>query len=756
MRYENWDVIIFPRDSHIPVQEFRTACYATQNEHGRPVHMLTCYITSLPPMTPFRISIHSWADHEKPTTLIESLRKASQRVVYAIQVFVDGVRVFHNFYELSSKWPQEIVNGKPFTILPEQPSSQPRPSLNFPFFHQNILMRSSWEACDDLGRIKILLSEQLVGKSATSSNLELGVGNDLVYFSFQHAPRDVLEQACIAWPVRNPLYLPYPSHTGPLARPAPSLKTWKPSNSNFKAQSKSPRPNFSRAPFSQSQYPEPNIKRRPDAMSQPSVFPKPPPVTPWDGVGPFHTNNLYEDATTVDSWSNHPSNSGGDLGMSDIMFSSSFVPKADAWKTPTTKPECDEDKSKSSDTRITNSSRQQIVVYFNEDQFGQLVETLSPKKDDIDGPSGQDRERMKPTTAAPQPPKMGAISVPMDSRLSAAAPALKASYSDLQPHLQYVSDRLMSAKQNDGRRKHKDGKYLPMRSSQSVSGKENTIPSEQRMPPPYSFDTRYPTPHPALQGPVWGHFSQKMSLSFSDSDIEMRNASSALSSLTRNEKEQQQQQQPVSTSVRKSPAPVLAVSGNVKSRKEGLELGTPGLSDFQIRHDQSLWPTPKMQQDKPQSQKTPFNSPATEGVHSSFGARSGMGTGLVAEPKTTFVPGHRSAMNSLEKIEAECYHALGEDLGIFETESGGGGMGMGTELGGEMRTYDGGLEEFESSVTKRKRQGTIGGERGRSPIAKMVREGLGDGGMSGGMGLGASMVVEEQKPRLRGGDEEEK
>lgn len=32
MRYDNWDVILFPRDSLVPIQEFRTACYASQDE----------------------------------------------------------------------------------------------------------------------------------------------------------------------------------------------------------------------------------------------------------------------------------------------------------------------------------------------------------------------------------------------------------------------------------------------------------------------------------------------------------------------------------------------------------------------------------------------------------------------------------------------------------------------------------------------------------------------------------------------------
>jgi hypothetical protein len=31
MRYNDWDVILFPKDSHIPIQEFKTACYHAQD-----------------------------------------------------------------------------------------------------------------------------------------------------------------------------------------------------------------------------------------------------------------------------------------------------------------------------------------------------------------------------------------------------------------------------------------------------------------------------------------------------------------------------------------------------------------------------------------------------------------------------------------------------------------------------------------------------------------------------------------------------
>lgn len=37
MRYDDWDVILFPKDSHVPIQEFKTACYVSPEEceyHG--------------------------------------------------------------------------------------------------------------------------------------------------------------------------------------------------------------------------------------------------------------------------------------------------------------------------------------------------------------------------------------------------------------------------------------------------------------------------------------------------------------------------------------------------------------------------------------------------------------------------------------------------------------------------------------------------------------------------------------------------
>src|SRR5689334_2363826 len=72
--YESWDIILFPMDSHVLIQGFMPACCVTHDGYARPSPTLTCFIASLPPGTPFRVSIHSWT---KPcaTSVIESRRK---------------------------------------------------------------------------------------------------------------------------------------------------------------------------------------------------------------------------------------------------------------------------------------------------------------------------------------------------------------------------------------------------------------------------------------------------------------------------------------------------------------------------------------------------------------------------------------------------------------------------------------------------------------------------------------------------------
>ncbi|PKX90298.1 uncharacterized protein P174DRAFT_515425 [Aspergillus novofumigatus IBT 16806] len=172
MRYENWDVLLFPESSKVPIQEFRTQCFVTQEEaltHATTVEtpyinsaaivnpgsyfmpraslvqlpVLTTFIPSLPQNTPFRVSVHSW-DKPRPSLLMESLMQPDDALLFEIRIFIDGLCVSIR-----------VVIAEGFA----------RPNRNPPF-----------------ERVK-----------------------DIIAFSFQHAPlpdprAEVLECSNIAWP----------------------------------------------------------------------------------------------------------------------------------------------------------------------------------------------------------------------------------------------------------------------------------------------------------------------------------------------------------------------------------------------------------------------------------------------------------------------------------------------------------------------------------------------------------------------------
>ncbi len=74
----------------------------------------------------------------------------------------------------------------------EQPSGQPKPCLEFPPFYTQTLLQSSWNTRDSNGRIKLLLSEQLISKTTIPGEPAFGATNDIVCFLFQHAPNGML------------------------------------------------------------------------------------------------------------------------------------------------------------------------------------------------------------------------------------------------------------------------------------------------------------------------------------------------------------------------------------------------------------------------------------------------------------------------------------------------------------------------------------------------------------------------------------
>lgn len=113
MRYENWDVLLFPEGSRIPLHEFKTQCYVTkdtgspylqnptilgpsphfrtQASYGQ-TPVLTTFVPSLPRENPFRISIHRW-EKPQPSRLIESIMQPDDVLLFEARVFIDGVCV---------------------------------------------------------------------------------------------------------------------------------------------------------------------------------------------------------------------------------------------------------------------------------------------------------------------------------------------------------------------------------------------------------------------------------------------------------------------------------------------------------------------------------------------------------------------------------------------------------------------------------------------------------------------------------------
>ncbi|PHH72852.1 hypothetical protein CDD82_5777 [Ophiocordyceps australis] len=70
-------------------------------------------------------------------------------------------------------------------------------ALKFPEFRQELLQQSHWSPADAFGRIKVLISEGLARDSMTMATERI---KNIVAFSFQHAPLDILEMSSIAWP----------------------------------------------------------------------------------------------------------------------------------------------------------------------------------------------------------------------------------------------------------------------------------------------------------------------------------------------------------------------------------------------------------------------------------------------------------------------------------------------------------------------------------------------------------------------------
>ncbi|KAK1808546.1 hypothetical protein LTR12_017085 [Friedmanniomyces endolithicus] len=262
MRFQDWDVLLFPQGSHVPLREFRTACYAHQDPdpmHPRPTTtttssstnstnnnttttttttaavattpLLTAFVPSLSAGEGFQVSVHSWST---PTAIAGGGVGGGNGAVmqWRVKIVVDGAVVACETFGEEAVWPRqmgELTFPRPKSAGIERSEADDdvwwvldlssatdaegkKLPLSFPRFHRSILTQSHWNACDDMGRIKVQLSAgyevDLEGRSHFVKTV------DHVVFSFQPAPLDILERSGIAWPhanlpvVNNPLQAP--------------------------------------------------------------------------------------------------------------------------------------------------------------------------------------------------------------------------------------------------------------------------------------------------------------------------------------------------------------------------------------------------------------------------------------------------------------------------------------------------------------------------------------------------------------------
>lgn len=282
-------------------------------------------------------------------------------------------------------------------------SNQRGPPLKFPPFHKNTLAHRSWDAREHTGRIKVLLSEQLAGGSSSLQETHSGIVNDIVCFSFQHAPQgkqqsvpdvylvlhfhvidltqtEILEQAGIAWPIRNPLYLasgvpdsysseplsihtkPHEKVTGDRVRPAMVQRYPSPF----------PRPNN----------PEPYARSNTGLPSHPSQLHKS--TAAWSLRHSGRWDSSLEDSGIIsgdehmstDSWPMKRMNSysTGDVSMPDLLHASPvFGHNTDSWTPRNVQSQMQAAKHNDGQSSRQETGSRQVIVTLREDQLGQLV-----------------------------------------------------------------------------------------------------------------------------------------------------------------------------------------------------------------------------------------------------------------------------------------------------------------------------------------------------------------------------------------------
>ena len=164
------------------------------NQYGnRQLPTVVCFVPSLPHEGHFHVSVHLW-EPPKPSPEVVNSSPGHQAISFEARVVIDGTAISGLTFKAEQPTPHRIDNF----LGPDGLSKH----LAFPPFHPELLTQHYWNASEDLGRIKIIISE---GTYCNHQDSSFERRKNIVCFAFQHAPLSVLEEAKIAWP--NPSML---------------------------------------------------------------------------------------------------------------------------------------------------------------------------------------------------------------------------------------------------------------------------------------------------------------------------------------------------------------------------------------------------------------------------------------------------------------------------------------------------------------------------------------------------------------------
>jgi len=139
------------------------------------------YIPTLDRGNPFTVSVHCWETPRfSPALGVFYGQKAVDNAAWGVRVIIDGICVASDTFSTSVTFPQ-LITASDFSDA----HGKNRPLL-FPPFHRTVLSRRDWDISDDLGRIKVCISEGYRIKETYGQSFV--PVKEVVCFTFHPAP----------------------------------------------------------------------------------------------------------------------------------------------------------------------------------------------------------------------------------------------------------------------------------------------------------------------------------------------------------------------------------------------------------------------------------------------------------------------------------------------------------------------------------------------------------------------------------------